>query len=125
MARRGSCRIRETRGWVEDVGDSRDLGDRLHEQIMLGGGLFAKGKCLVAESIPDETPNPLETLILVEEAELMQLEEMYSLPAFAQTPRNPEIQLKFWSPEKRRDFIRKISFRQPVRNHFGRVVEIR
>jgi hypothetical protein len=40
------------RRFVEDFGDSRDFEDRVHEQILAGGGYYAQ-KFIDVENIPD------------------------------------------------------------------------
>jgi len=108
----------EGRLFVLDCGDSDNFEERLHEQIMAGGGYYADKKLVDVESLPaGEDFSPELALIAKEELKAEEWHSFRNLSCSSEPKESQEFEREFRAPfseGERREFIRSIPF-IPVR----------
>ncbi|MFA6383512.1 MAG: hypothetical protein WCX17_03750 [Parcubacteria group bacterium] len=112
----------EGRLFVLDFGDSADLGDRVHEQMMIGGGYYVEKTLFDTDSIPaGELSSPEAALIAFEEKRTEMWQQFrkvkrswqiaMGLSCSGKPKVKPKLEREFRTPlseSERRDFIRSI-----------------
>lgn len=116
----------ERRIWVQEAGDSPAGFDLVHEQTVLGGGYYAKGRYNpdAAVDLGDEGSeiSAIEDRIDAEAREIRELNDMFAIVASMQTTGDPLPLTRPWSRERKIAFVRRNGFVPVYRDKYGNAV---